>query len=232
MLADTSFVVKSPARTDAKPQNTSSLNVSTLSWHSSQNDCKLGFVYDADESAMSEWHLTKHNAYFSVFAAANRNIISPSWAYNNRSQSGAQHSSYHLNYSWHGMSSHQNSFQGSPSQSNNNSFSSPYKTYAKDEIITDEEGLQKYLRFVICSQQTTEWTAINVIVFRYREVAKESNALQLSDVRDSVDKNSINTLWNYCNNSINLLKSSVYQLSPTTGKWEKKISSRSLKMCK
>lgn len=34
----------------------------------------------------------------------------------------------------------------SSNHSNNNSFSSPYKTYTKDEIVTDEHGLQKYLR--------------------------------------------------------------------------------------
>lgn len=36
------------------------------------------------------------------------------------------------------------------------------------------------------------------------------------EMRDNIDRNSINTLWNYCNNAANLLKTSIYQLSPTT----------------
>lgn len=53
-----------------------------------------------------------------------------------------------LNYSWNRTPHNlKNSFSNiSPNQSNNNSFTSPYKTYTKDEIITDEHGLQKYLR--------------------------------------------------------------------------------------
>lgn len=53
------------------------------------------------------------------------------------------------NYSWNcAQNNMQNSFgnNASPNHSNNNSFNSPYKTYTKDEIITDEHGLQKYLR--------------------------------------------------------------------------------------
>lgn len=53
------------------------------------------------------------------------------------------------NYSWNrAQNNMQNSFGNNPSpnQSNNNSFISPYKIYTKDEIITDEHGLQKYLR--------------------------------------------------------------------------------------
>lgn len=53
------------------------------------------------------------------------------------------------NYSWNRMQNNmQNSFgnNASPNHSNNNSFNSPYKTYTKDEIITDEYGLKKYLK--------------------------------------------------------------------------------------
>lgn len=53
-----------------------------------------------------------------------------------------------------------------------------------------------------------------------REVAKEeSNTtgnVNFSDLRETVDRNSTNTLWNYWNNAANLLKTSIYQLSPTT----------------
>lgn len=32
------------------------------------------------------------------------------------------------------------------------------------------------------------------------------------------DRKSKNFLWNYCNNAANLLKTSIYQLAPTTSK--------------
>lgn len=47
---------------------------------------------------------------------------------------------------------------------------------------------------------------------------EETNALgnmNYPEMRDNIDRNSINTLWNYCNNAANLLKTSIYQLSPT-----------------
>lgn len=40
--------------------------------------------------------------------------------------------------------------------------------------------------------------------------------LSLSGIREGVEKNQTNTLWNYWNSAANLLKSSIYQLSPTT----------------
>lgn len=54
----------------------------------------------------------------------------------------------------------------------------------------------------------------------FREVEKEENNttgnVNCSDLRETVDRNSTNTLWNYWNNAANLLKTSIYQLSPTT----------------
>lgn len=46
--------------------------------------------------------------------------------------------------------------------------------------------------------------------------ANTSNSLNYSDVRDSTDRTPPSTLWNYWNNAANLLKTSIYQLSPTT----------------
>lgn len=40
--------------------------------------------------------------------------------------------------------------------------------------------------------------------------------MNFSDIRETVDRNSTNTLWSYWNNAANLLKTSIYQLSPTT----------------
>lgn len=53
-----------------------------------------------------------------------------------------------------------------------------------------------------------------------REIAKEESQsngnVNYSDIRETVDRNSTNTLWSYWNNAANLLKTSIYQLSPTT----------------
>lgn len=61
-----------------------------------------------------------------------------------------------------------------------------------------------------------------------REVAKEENQstgnLNFSDIRETVDRNSANTLWSYWNNAANLLKTSIYQLSPTTTSPNKQTS--------
>lgn len=45
---------------------------------------------------------------------------------------------------------------------------------------------------------------------------EETGNVNFSDLRETVDRNSTNTLWNYWNNAANLLKTSIYQLSPTT----------------
>lgn len=65
-----------------------------------------------------------------------------------------------------------------------------------------------------------------------REVAKvESNSngnVNFSDLRETVDRNSTNTLWSYWNNAANLLKTSIYQLSPTTTSPNKQSSGKEL----
>lgn len=48
------------------------------------------------------------------------------------------------------------------------------------------------------------------------------------DVREMFDRNLTNTLWNYWNNAANLLKTSIYQLSPTTASPNKQTSGREL----
>lgn len=70
------------------------------------------------------------------------------WGFN-RSPVKHQQNFNTSNYSWTGGQGHFNNSFGNttnPNLSKNNSFNSPYKTYTKDEIITDEHGLQKYLR--------------------------------------------------------------------------------------
>lgn len=85
------------------------------------------------------------NVIVCIFVA-NRSTSNSMWF--NRSPTHQQSFNNSQNYSWtRAQNNLQNSFgNNSPNQSNNNSFNSPYKTYTKDEIITDEHGLQKYLR--------------------------------------------------------------------------------------
>lgn len=52
--------------------------------------------------------------------------------------------------------------------------------------------------------------------------------MNFSDTRENVDRNSTNTLWNYWNNAANLLKTSIYQLSPTTISPSKQTSGKEL----
>lgn len=49
-----------------------------------------------------------------------------------------------------------------------------------------------------------------------KEETNTTGNVNFSDLREAVDRNSTNTLWNYWNNAANLLKTSIYQLSPTT----------------
>lgn len=49
-----------------------------------------------------------------------------------------------------------------------------------------------------------------------KEESNTTGNVNFSDLRETVDRNSTNTLWNYWNNAANLLKTSIYQLSPTT----------------
>lgn len=100
-----------------------------------------------------------HSFEFCV-SIGNRSASNSMWGFN-RSPVHQQsfNNSANPNYSWtRGQSNLQNSFGAggagggsgtnnpSPNHSNNNSFTSPYKTYTKDEIITDEHGLKKYLK--------------------------------------------------------------------------------------
>lgn len=83
--------------------------------------------------------------------SGNRSSNNVMWS-PNRSPSQQNQQSFN-NTSTHFWSRTQNNAQqigsaASPNRSNNNSFNSPYKSYSKDEVITDEHGLQKYLRYV------------------------------------------------------------------------------------
>lgn len=81
----------------------------------------------------------------------NRSTSNSMWGFNRTpvQQQQSFNNSANPNYSWNRVQNNLQSSLGnnsSPNHSNNNSFNSMYKAYTKDEIITDEHGLQKYLR--------------------------------------------------------------------------------------
>lgn len=61
-----------------------------------------------------------------------------------------------------------------------------------------------------------------------KEDANSTGNMNFTDIRETVDRNSTNTLWNYWNNAANLLKTSIYQLSPTTTSPNKQSSGKEL----
>lgn len=178
---DNSFVIDDglqKIKVDIKP---GPMNETILNWHSSFND-------------------------------SNRSIGSRSWAAYNRSGSGGNTSSSSTylnqslnsgqNTSWNSSSFYKNSSfnlnQSGRISPNNTSFNSIYKKYLKDEIITDEKGLQKYLK----------------------EISKQEQLLDTSGTHGAhsttFNAQSMNSFWNYYNTAANLLKTSLYQLSPLT----------------
>lgn len=52
-----------------------------------------------------------------------------------------------------------------------------------------------------------------------KQQEKEMASVTNNRGNDTMDRSSINSFWNYCNNAAILLKSSLYQLSPTTGNY-------------
>lgn len=52
--------------------------------------------------------------------------------------------------------------------------------------------------------------------FRKIEQQEKSMSQVVENWNEESDRNSKSFLWNYCNNAANLLKTSIYQLAPTT----------------
>uniref|UniRef100_D3TPF5 Uncharacterized conserved membrane protein n=1 Tax=Glossina morsitans morsitans TaxID=37546 RepID=D3TPF5_GLOMM len=78
---------------------------------------------------------------------------------------------------------------------NNEGFVSPYQHFSRVNQINDEGSLQQYLNDVL---------------------RKENSVTEIHDVSHNFNSNSINSFWNYCNLAANVLKTSLYQLAPTT----------------
>uniref|UniRef100_A0A1A9W8C5 Transmembrane protein 209 n=1 Tax=Glossina brevipalpis TaxID=37001 RepID=A0A1A9W8C5_9MUSC len=73
---------------------------------------------------------------------------------------------------------------------NNEKFFFPYHDISRVDQINDEGSLQQYLNDVLRKE--------------------------IPDVTQNFNANSINSFWNYCNLATNILKTSLYQLAPTT----------------
>lgn len=155
--SDTSFITQDTGKRERTPPTSSPLNSSMLSWHSSFNDgnywldsiaSHLRFVLNTLLVSNMERRVVSL-IRFSRICSGNRSTNNALWS-PNRSPTAQQHQQSFGTTPTHLWNRTQNAQQmaanTSPNKSNNNSFNSPYKTYSKDEVITDEHGLQKYLR--------------------------------------------------------------------------------------
>lgn len=116
---DSSFITTSPTKPTPR-KDANSVNVTSLSWHSSMNDSN------------------------------NRNLSSSCWAVNQLSpQRLSMNNSFGKNASRQSVRANNsmNNVSGNLNQSNSMPFSSPYK-YSNDraEVIADEKDMQQYLR--------------------------------------------------------------------------------------
>lgn len=101
-----------------------------------------------------------YNLIIIFFCVANTRATATGWMYNrlSPSQSGAagpsfgQHhhnsfnQSYNNNTSWNSSLNNNNNNSGMQQSQSSTPFTSPYKNYGKNEIITEERELQKYLK--------------------------------------------------------------------------------------
>lgn len=196
-LIDSSFVIDQTPNRKTNISTANAANVTLLSWHSSMNDCKyFGHLILS---------ITKLDAIISFpKLKANRSIYG-------RASGGSPHQqnqSSSFNQNW-------NSFQNASlnstpggiatattiSANTSERFSSPYQKYAKNEIITDENSWQNYLKD---GQQESMKNFIDIDTV---DAASSSTA--------AADRQAMNSFWNYCNNAANVLKNSLYQMAPT-----------------
>ncbi|XP_005178797.1 transmembrane protein 209 [Musca domestica] len=165
---DNSFVTNNPnKKKQVDQERIEAPNNTILSWHSSFNE--------------------------------SRGPTSPNWSYSRttpprQSLSPQQQQQQQMhNASWN-SSMYNNSTMNASTLSSNLSFSSPYQKYERDELITDEISLQRYLKDVS---------------------RKEYSTTEITDINPAFNAGSINSFWNYCNSAANLLRTSLYQLAPS-----------------
>ncbi|XP_075161880.1 transmembrane protein 209 [Haematobia irritans] len=143
---------------------------------------------------------TANNTILSWHSSFNesRGPGSPNWSYTRttppRQSLSPQQTQHQMqNASWN-SSMYNNSNMNISTVSTNLSFSSPYQKYERDELITDEASLQRYLKDVS---------------------RKEYSLADITDINPAFNTGSINSFWNYCNSAANLLRTSLYQLAPS-----------------
>lgn len=164
---DSSFLVQSPAKPTLS--NTTYLPLSpTFLTNQSQPSFSMNCTYNNVRSSVSPARNTSFNT--------STNQMSNSFGRNN-------------SYNQHNASLNQNNSLNST----NASFTSPYKKYAKDEVITNEKELQHYIS----------------------ELNKQKETADTHNFSSSFHNSSISSLSNYFNSAANLLKTSLYQLSPS-----------------
>lgn len=125
-----------------------------VSWHSPISDGMIDVVI----------HLNINFNYY--YCKGNRTIASPGWVYtrNNANSSPTQYQQQHTHFHNQSLSSLQNTSWNSYNNSsltnrsaqnvsiNSNTsiaFTSPYKNYSKNDVITDERELQQYLKYTL-----------------------------------------------------------------------------------
>ncbi|XP_073837897.1 transmembrane protein 209 [Musca autumnalis] len=142
---------------------------------------------DAPNNTILSWHSSFNES---------RGPNSPNWSYSRttppRHSLSPQQQQMH-NASWN-SSMYNNSTMNASTLSSNVSFSSPYQKYERDELITDEVSLHRYLKDVS---------------------RKEYSTAEITDINPAFNAGSINSFWNYCNSAANLLRTSLYQLAPS-----------------
>lgn len=154
------------------------------------------FVLSTPQAGGPETHEAPMNAtllsWHSSFNDSNR-MTSANWAYTRCTPPGAGTNTTQ-NTSWN-SSVHNDSSLNTSALSANGIFATSYKTYAKENVVTDERGLQQLLKEEYSKQ--------------------EYNLSEAQVAQKTLSPTSINSFWNYCNNAATLLKTSLYQLSPS-----------------
>ncbi|XP_055378828.1 transmembrane protein 209 isoform X2 [Condylostylus longicornis] len=160
------------------------------------DDNDKSFVIDAPKKEDNLSHNTPANVtILSWHSSFNDSGRGTPWAYN-RTTPPRQSISPSQNNSWNSSMQNSSYLNGSAISSGNNTFMSPYMKYAKEEaLITEEKELRQYLREV---------------------ASKESTMSEPHTGHHHYNTTSINSFWNYYNAAANLLKTSIYQLSPST----------------
>ncbi|XP_037944362.1 transmembrane protein 209-like [Teleopsis dalmanni] len=143
--------------------------------------------YNGNEITIDSSFLSWHSSFNDSRNLATSNLHS-------RRQGSPIHqnlSSQQMQYQSFINSSNPNTLENS-NYSNNSAYASPYR-YTREDLIENEESLEKYLK------ETSELETLN-------ETPDQSGLYHNSNVK--------NAFWNYCHSAAHTLKTSIYQLAP------------------